>query len=76
MLRSGWETVGTGQIHDWPVSGTFLSAQMAAVVRPETPHQTRRYLLTDGGKRANLLGSMCARVKDASQRPVTFACGG
>jgi len=32
--------------------------------------------LTDGGKRSNLLGSMYARVEDASQRPVTFACGG
>lgn len=42
----------------------------------KTPHQTRRYLLTDGGKRVNLLGSMCVWVKDASQRPVTFACGG
>ena len=33
------------------------------------PPQTRRYLLTERLGRASLLGSMCARVKDASQRP-------
>jgi hypothetical protein len=60
-----------------PLSGRRRGADDAAnPVLTETPHQTRRYLLTDGGKRANLLGSMCARVKDASQRPVTSACGG
>ncbi len=32
-------------------------------------HQTPRYLLTDGRKRANLLASMFARDEDASQRP-------
>lgn len=38
----------------------------------KTPHKTRPYLLTDGAKRANLLGSMYARVEDASQRLVYF----
>jgi hypothetical protein len=32
------------------------------------PHETRRYPLTDGRKRANLLVSMYQRVEVASQR--------
>ena len=42
----------------------------------KTPSQTRRYLLTEGLRQANLLGSMYVRFEDASQRPVTFACSG
>ena len=50
----------------WPANGQLT----------KTPSQTRRYLLTEGLRQANLLGSMYARFEDASQRPVTFACGG
>jgi hypothetical protein len=39
------------------------------VLYRKCPPQTQRYLLTDGLRQATLLGSMCARVKDASQRP-------
>ena len=64
---------------------TGLSVTAAArVLRPpckpeiyaKLPHQTPRYLLTEGLRQANLLGSMYVRFEDASQRPVTFACGG
>ena len=37
------------------------------------PHQTRREPLTDGPGRVSLLGSMCAWVEDASQRP-SYTC--
>jgi hypothetical protein len=59
------------------LAGTGLASahpQTQGLTEISTPN--RRYLLTDGRKRVSLLGSMCAWVKDASQRPVISACGG
>ncbi|CRZ16177.1 hypothetical protein BN2156_03041 [Mycolicibacterium neworleansense] len=66
--------------HPTASGGAHQGVCRSCTVGESSPGQTARHLLTDGHGQANLLGSMCEGLRDASQRRVTRfmrrSCGG